>query len=199
MLTANERAKAETVMRELRRRQAAIDADDRLSPHGKRVARAREQLEAEAAHRKLIEAADARHAQDARAAHRRAFGMTSADVLADRDARQFAAGLTTPGEAAKALAAADLRGDTSLARAIAERCWGERGDTDLGGHWAAALDAYAGQDPQRQQDLAELAHLDDGGGRAARLSDALYRTLPRPQDLMTGSIEALAASAPEGT
>ena len=56
---------------------------------------------------------------------------------------------------------------TSLARAIAERCWMERGDIDLGGHWAAALDAYAGQDPQRQQDLAELAHLDDNGGRAA--------------------------------
>ena len=199
MLTPDERAKAETVMRELRRRQAVIDADPNLSVQGKRAARAREQLEAEATHRRLIEAADARHKQATRAAHRRAFGMTSADVLADRDARQFAAGLTTPGEAAKALAAADLRGDASLARAIAERAWMERGDTDLGGHWSAALDAYAGHDPQRQQDLAELARLDDGGGRAARLSDALYRTLPRPADLQMGSIEALAASAPEGT
>lgn len=197
MLTPDERSKAEAIMRRVRQRQAAIDADPHLSPEGKRAARAREQLAAEAAHGQLIEASDTRHRRAARDAHYKVFGLKAdaADaVLADRDARQFATGLKTPADALKALAAAELRGDTSMAVAIAERAWTER-SADIGGHWEEVVRTYAQGNPARNRDLGALAELTDDNG-----SDRFYRNMPRPADLQRGSIEQLAASAgaPEG-
>jgi hypothetical protein len=206
MLTSEERGKISAIQRRLKQQQDAIAADAHLSPGGKRAARAREQLAAEQANRQIVAAADARHSQALRDAHYRCFGLqaTTADaVMVDRDARAFAAGLKTPGDALKALAAAELRGDGSMSRAIAERAWTQRGDTDLGAHWASVLGAYAGDNPQRQQNLAGYTELAEGDSRAARFSDSMYRHLPRPPDLQAGNIEAIAASAdsagaPEG-
>ena len=195
MLTPEERGQAEAIMRQVKTRQARIDADANLSTQGKQSARAREQLAGEQALRELTTAADARHKQAVRDAHYRAFGLktTSADaVMADRDARQFAAGLKTPAEAARALAAADLRGDVSMSRAIAERAWGEQA-TDVGGHWGDVLGVYAADNPDRERSIAEYSALTGSEGRAARFSDNLFRHVPRPADLRQGSIEALAA------
>jgi hypothetical protein len=192
MLSPEERGKVEALMRRLKQRQAAISADPNLSPEGKRALQAREQLAAEQAHRELIQASDARHQRDTRDAYYKAFGLraTSADaVLADRDARQFAEGLKSPTAALKALAAAELRGDVSLSRAIAERAWHERsGDVD--GQWHKVVTAYAEGDPARNKSLGSLAELTDDS-----YSDRFYRNLTRPEDLQRGSIEAIAAQA----
>lgn len=196
MLSATERGKLDAIRRRLRARHAAIDADPALSPHGKRVRRAREQLAAEDAARKITEASDARHARASRDAYFKCFGLknTSADgIQADRAARETADRLGNPGDALRMLAQAELRGDTGLSRAIAEQAWQHRGDTDLGGHWAQVLLCYADADPQRNAALGGLAELDVSP--AEKLTDNIYRSFPRPPDLQTGSIEALAAEA----
>jgi hypothetical protein len=196
LLTSQERAQVEAIMRRLADRQAAIQRDPNLSPEGKRALRAREQLNAEQAHRQLIDASDARHKQALRDTYYKTFGLKEAsanDVIADRDARQFASGLTSPGEAFKALAAAELRGDVSLARAIAERAWTERG-TDVDGQWDGVLRSYAEGNPVRNKNLGALAELTDDSR-----SDRFYRNLVRPEDLQRGSIEQLAAQADQLT
>ena len=101
MLTADERAKAE-VMRELRRRQAVIDADPNLVGAGQ-AGRARPGSNSTPKRPTLAQLRlSSTRAGHPRRSPGRAFGIGTAprtDVLADRDARQYAAGLTTPGEA----------------------------------------------------------------------------------------------------
>jgi hypothetical protein len=126
----------------------------------------------------------------------RAFGVhaaTSDGIEADRRARERAAALDSPGDAMRALASAELRGDTGQARAIAERAWQLQGEADIGNHWREILVAYVDGDPARNAALGALAEASDGGG----LSDRLYRDpLRRPTDLQHGNIEELAAESP---
>jgi hypothetical protein len=197
VLTSDERGQVTAIMRQLEQRHAAIDADPSLSPHGKRARHAREQLAAEAAHKSIIDASDARYARDLRDRYHQAFGLKAAgagDVLADRDARGFAAKIDNPADALRELTSADLRGDTSLATAIAERAWSQRGRTDLGGAWEKVVRAYADASPARNRHLGALAELE--GSSAAKFTDNLYRHLPRPADLQQwGTLESVAAQA----
>jgi hypothetical protein len=196
MLTPDERGQLDALTRRLRARHAAIDADPGLSIQGKRARKAREQLAAEQVHRQITEASDARHARESRNAYFRAFGMQAAgssDVLADRDARQFAAKIDKPADALRELASADMRGDVSLSRAIGERAWTMRGPADFGDHWEGVLAAYAASSPDRNRELGALAALDSS--KTDRLTESFYRYLGRPDDLKHGDIEALAASA----
>ena len=197
MLSQDERGKVTAIQRRLRERHAAISADPNLSPQGKRALRAREQLAAEAAHKAIIDASDVRTARASRDAYFRTFGMKAtgaSDVLADRDARQFAAKLDKPGDALRELASADARGDTSLATAIAERAWKQRGRTDLGGQWEKVVQAFADSSPARNRNLGALAELDSSS--ADRFTENLYRHLSRPDDLQQfGTLESLASRA----
>lgn len=196
MLTSTERGQVNAIMRRLSQRHAQIEADPNLSREGKRALRAREQLAAEQAHRQIIEASDARHRSATRDAYYKAFGMkaTTADgIMADRDARQYAAGLKTPQDALRELAQAELRGDTSLARAIAERGWTLR--SEPGGQWDQVVREYATADPSRNATLGALSELTD----TDPMADRLYRHLTRPDDLQRGSIEALAAQADQSS
>jgi hypothetical protein len=198
MLTQDERGQVEAIQRRLKQQHAAIDTDENLSRQGKRALKARAQLDAEKAHRAIIEAADARHAQATRDAYFRTFGMKAngaSDVLADRDARHFAAKLDNPGDALRELAAAELRGAVSLSTAIAERAWKSHGKADVGGHWEKVLRAFADGSATRNRNLGALAELDGDNSPAGRFTDSLYRHLARPEDLQHGDIEAIAASA----
>jgi hypothetical protein len=196
MLTQQERAALDTIRRRLSQRHAAIAADPELSPAGKRAARARAQLGAETEHRRITQATAARDAQASRDAYFRAFGLkvtTGDGIEADRRARERAAALENPGDAMRALASAELRGDTGMARAIAEHCWRYRGDADLGGHWNEVLVAYCDGDRARNAALGALAEATDVGG----LTERLYRDpLRRPPDLQHGNIEEIAAASP---
>jgi hypothetical protein len=198
VLTPDERDQIVAIRRRLNGRLDAIAADATLSPHGRRVRRAREQLAAEAAVRGIGEASDARHIREQQDRYYKAFGMKSTSagaIRADRDARDWAAQFTSPADALRALAQAELDGDTGRARALAARAWSQRGEADMGGHWEQVVRCYAEGDPARDRDLGALAEVEPG--KTDRLRDNLYRNFTRPPDLQQGGIEALAAETPE--
>ena len=130
------------------------------------------------------------HAEALRAAQSRTFGagaLAGTDVLAARDAAHYAASLTKPDEALQQFCAAEVRGDVSLAVAIAARAWEMRGAP--GGAWQPVLDAFAASSPERNASLYKLADLSgDFLSPAEKAWNRLRRDMP-------GSAEAAEDSA----
>jgi len=195
VLTAQEREAIARIRQSTKAQLDLIAANPRLTAGGKRAHRARVQRAAERAAREICDTSDAREAQARQDAYFRAFGLRSTDpsaVVADRDARSLAEGIKTPAEALKQLGLAELRGDTSLARAISEKAWRMRTGPN-GKHWEKVVGAYADGAPDRNADLGELASYEHT--TTEKFGDRIARTIPRPPDLQRGDFDQIASDA----
>jgi hypothetical protein len=195
MLNDEERAAAESIQRRHLREVAGIRADGDRSDRGKRSAIARVTLAARSAMAELRAASDARDSQRRADLQFRLFGMGArdrgADLLAARDARDRAAKIRTPAEAAQMLEHAERAGDTSLARAVFERAW-DAVPTAIGSAWGDVGAAYLAGKPQVHADAAELADMLTSSPHT-RMRDRLSTRVETPEEVATGSLEALAA------
>jgi hypothetical protein len=197
MLTEAERAAAGGIQQRHQARVAAIRSDVCLSDHGKRSALARATLAAREGMAKLRADSGARTAQRRADLERTLFGpgpksAAGTDVLAARDARDRAAQISTPAEAAGMLARAERAGDASLARAIFEKCWDQVGELDIGDHWADVGAGYLASRPKDQAAAAELGEL-LSPTPTDQIRDRITTELQVPAEVARGDLQALAA------
>jgi hypothetical protein len=189
MLNDRERAQASAIRAQAQQAMDRYGLDPTLSAHGKQVHRARVHLQAQAQLRALRAAAERRQEQATSDAYHRAFRIRSDS---DRALRAEVASLG-PGEAARALELAKLRGDTAMMTALGELAYNQTGQTDLGDHWETLLGAYTKDSPDRDRAIGDLVALKDS--KAAKLNDNLLLNLSPPSDLRSGDLAALAAEA----
>lgn len=178
-----------------------IRADDNLSHVGKQRSLAR----AYVTYRDQI--ADLRKkANDAYQEHRgylmgSLFGVHGAtdpaEIMAMRDAMTRVTAIDNPKQARQLFQQAHLTGDEYLRRAIAAHAFTQRGDADLGDHWAGLYNEYAAtQDERRQGMVAELDQLHQADNKRSRLQEQILCGISRPTELNGwGNIDAVADGA----
>jgi hypothetical protein len=146
----------------------------------------------------LYARANQRDQADGQRAYQQAFGLPgsgdSALILAHRDARDRLAN-ASPAETAQMLDHALNSGDETLARAAGERAFQMAGPNDLGGHYAATLEKFAGSTPARQRAVGQLAgQLADRMDSKTVVRDKLLRHVRKPVEIQHGNARARAAA-----
>lgn len=134
-----------------------------------------------------------------RALTRKAFGAddTANNIAAHRDAQDRASRLATPRDAAAMLSRAEDSGDSSLAKAVAQRAFEQHTAPPMPGvpadpGWADVLTSYVSTRPQAADAINTLAATTT---RAPAITDLWAFVLPAPPELAGLSDTQIAALA----
>jgi hypothetical protein len=150
--------KASVIQRTLNEAIAAARNDTGLNEVGKRDRIAKAYQKADQDMRRLKDSWQTKAEQTTVVLGKDVFGAAStsgADAISIRDADDRASRIETPDEAANLLGRAEENGDTVLARAIAQRAYGERSGL-MGNAWSGVLDTYTESRPDVAEKLNEL-------------------------------------------
>jgi hypothetical protein len=169
----------------LSRTVAAIRNDPRLTPEAKRQDIAKVYISARSDMATVSADLEKHESSEVDRIARRVFGnapSTGSDVIAARDADDRAARITSPDEAAAALARAEKNQDQILARAIALRA-SEEATSPLGHPgWSSVLASYSGSRPGVASDVETLAAV-TSNSTAKIMSRGMIMSVDRPGEL----------------
>ena len=183
-------AKAEGILQIYSRTVQGIKDDSRLTSEAKAADLAKAYTRAQTDMATVQAAVEQQEAATVDRLARRVFGntpTTGSDVVAQRDADDRAARLTTPEEAQAALSRAEANGDTSLARSIALKAYQE-GSNGIaaavgGAGWNDVLASYSGARPGVAQDVAELTSVRKASPQKSLNRAALFGAVAKPSEL----------------
>ncbi|MFE2815328.1 hypothetical protein ACFXGG_33500 [Streptomyces nigra] len=184
---------ADSIRAEYERKLAHIRGRRDLNDQAQRVAIARAYSEAEQKMEQLRQADTERFQRDRARLERQLFGAADtigSDAVNQRQAREMAAQLTDPQQAADAYQRAKRDGDTAYARAIASHAADLSTVPVLGLAWQPIVDQYTQDSPARADAYKQLADMHQPGHG----TDFTY-VLPTPSEmgrLSAGQVMALA-------
>lgn len=214
MLTPEEQKRIAGLRSGLHAEADRIRRDGMLSEQGRKVLMARAALETKKSIDGIVGAAGERAAARQRELRRSLFGgegrsrgnleEDTTRAIVDRDARDRAATIQNPAEAAKLLRRADEVADESLARAVAHHAYnqftnGGPIERARSGAWREVLKNWAGDNQSRAEGLDELAAIDTNAQAANSVDQQLRGGLPLPRELRgldTYSLTSLAGQEP---
>lgn len=183
----------DSIRAEYERKLAHIRGRRDLNDQAQRVAIARAYSEAEQKMEQLRQADTVRWQRDRARLERQLFGSADtigSDAVNQRQAREMAAQLTDPQQAADAYQRAKRDGDTAYARAIASHAADLSTVPVLGLAWQPIVDQYTQDSPARADAYKQLAGMHQPGHG----TDFTY-VLPTPSEmgrLSAGQVMALA-------
>lgn len=172
-----------------------------LSDEGRRRQIAKLKVDTQNEMRKLAQQNNDAIAQRKQRLLDRVFGNPSplpSQVIAQRDAMDRAAKITTAEEAASALKLARFTGDHGLAKAVAMRAYDfTSGPSTISGEWAGVINAWAKDEaPPVDDALTELSALQqENSSHQSRLVRGMQFTVPDPPELTGKNTTHLAAQA----
>jgi hypothetical protein len=188
-------ATPDSIRTELDRKLTHIRGRRDLTPEAQRVAIARAYQDAQAKMERLQQDAAERYQRDRARLERQLFGGEDnfgADAMNQRQAREMAAQLNDPQQAADAYRRAVRDGDKAYARAIASHAPDMATIPDFGAAWQGVVQQYTQSSPARAEAYEQLANLHEPG----KGTDWTY-VLPTPSELgrlTAGQVVALAES-----
>ncbi|WP_216587524.1 hypothetical protein [Streptomyces brasiliscabiei] len=158
----NATATAADIRAERDRALAHIRGRRDLTGQAKQIAVARAQRSAEQKLEALLQADTERFHRQRNFLERKLFGgddSTGYNAMSARDAREKAAQLTDPREAAEAFQRAQRAGDTDMVKAIAAHAADLAGTNLVGAAWQPIVTAYSETTPGKRDTYQELANL----------------------------------------
>lgn len=183
----------DSIRAEYERKLSHIRGRRDLTAEAQRVAIARAYQDAEQKMRQLQQQDTERYQRDRARLERQLFGAADsfgADAMNQRQAREMAAQITDPQQAADAYQRAKRDGDTAYARAIAAHAADLSTVPVLGLAWQPIVDQYTQDSPARADAMKQLGDLH----RPGHGTDFTY-VLPTPSEmgrLSAGQVMALA-------